>query len=58
MSEAVTHLSQAILPGFIRRDSGTLINIGSVLSFFTYPFSTSYSASKAHVLLLHDWAAR
>jgi short-subunit dehydrogenase len=48
---SVTYLSQAILPGFIKRNSGTLINIGSVLSFFAYPFSTSYSASKAHVLL-------
>ena len=36
---SVTHLSQAILPGFIKRNGGTLINIGSVLSFFTYPFS-------------------
>ena len=50
-ARSVTYLSQAILPGFITRNSGTLINIGSVLSFFAYPFSTSYSASKAHVLL-------
>jgi hypothetical protein len=50
-ARAVTHLSQAILPGFVKRDSGTLINIGSVLSFFAYPFSSSYSASKAHVWL-------
>jgi short-subunit dehydrogenase len=57
-ARSVTYLSQAVLPGFIKRNSGTLINIGSVLSFFAYPFSTSYSASKAHVLLytigLHD----
>jgi hypothetical protein len=50
-ARSVTYLSQAILPGFIKRNSGTLINLGSVLSFFAYPFSTSYSASKAHVLL-------
>jgi short-subunit dehydrogenase len=50
-ARAVTHLSQAILPGFVKRDSGTLINIGSVLSFFAHPFSSSYSASKAHVWL-------
>ena len=50
-TRSVTYLSQAILPGFIKRNSGTLINLGSVLSFFAYPFSTSYSASKAHVLL-------
>lgn len=50
-ARAVTHLSQAILPGFVNRNSGTLINIGSVLSFFALPFSTSYSATKAHVML-------
>ncbi len=50
-ARAVTHLSQAILPGFVRRNSGTLINLGSVLSFFALPFSTSYSATKAHVML-------
>jgi len=50
-ARSVTYLSQAVLPGFIKRDSGTLINISSVLSFFAYPFSTSYSGSKAHVLL-------
>ena len=48
---SVTHLSQAILPGFIKRNSGTLINIASVVAFFTLPISSSYSASKAHVLL-------
>ena len=48
---SVTHLSQAILPGFIKRNSGTLINVASVVAFFTVPISSSYSASKAHVLL-------
>jgi len=48
---SVTHLSHAILPGFIKRNSGTLINIASVVAFFTLPISSSYSASKAHVLL-------
>lgn len=49
--KAVTYLSQAVLPGFVKRDAGTLINLGSVLSFFALPFSTSYSATKAHVML-------
>lgn len=40
-----------MLPGFVKRDRGTLINIGSVLSFFALPISTSYSATKAHVML-------
>ena len=40
-----------MLTGFVKRDRGTLINIGSVLSFFAIPISTSYSATKAHVML-------
>jgi uncharacterized protein len=50
-ARAVTDLSLAVLPGFVKRNSGTLINIGSVLSFFAIPISTSYSATKAHVML-------
>jgi len=50
-AKAVTYLSQAILPRFIERNSGTIINIGSVLSFYALTFSTAYSASKAHVML-------
>jgi uncharacterized protein len=50
-AKSVTHLSLAVLPGFVKRNSGTLINIGSVLSFFAVPISTSYSATKAHVML-------
>ena len=50
-AKAVTHLSLAVLPNFVKRNSGTLINLGSVLSFFALPISTSYSATKAHVML-------
>ncbi|MDR3615957.1 MAG: SDR family oxidoreductase [Candidatus Obscuribacterales bacterium] len=50
-AKAVSYLSLALLPAFLKRNSGTLINIGSVLSFFALPFSTSYSATKAHVML-------
>jgi short-subunit dehydrogenase len=50
-AKSVTHLSLAILPNFVKRNGGTLINIGSVLSFFALPISTSYSATKAHVML-------
>jgi short-subunit dehydrogenase len=32
-ARAVSHLSRAVLPEFIKRDAGTIINIGSVLSF-------------------------
>jgi short-subunit dehydrogenase len=50
-AKSVTHLSLAVLPGFVKRNSGTLINVGSVLSFFAIPIRTSYSATKAHVML-------
>jgi hypothetical protein len=50
-AKSVTHLSLVVLPNFVKRNSGTLINIGSVLSFFALPISTSYSATKAHVML-------
>lgn len=50
-AKSVTHLSLAVLPNFVKRNGGALINIGSVLSFFALPISTSYSATKAHVML-------
>jgi hypothetical protein len=50
-AKSVTHLSLAVLPNFVKRNSGTLVNVGSVLSFFATPISTSYSAAKAHVML-------
>jgi uncharacterized protein len=43
-AKAVTHQSLAVLPGFVKRDRGTLINVGSSLSFFARLISTSYSA--------------
>jgi uncharacterized protein len=49
--EAVSELTLAVLPGFTKRNQGTIINIGSVLSFFALPVSASYSATKAHIAL-------
>lgn len=46
---ALVRLSLAILPKFIERNRGTLINIGSVLGFFTLPISTLYSGTKFYV---------
>jgi short-subunit dehydrogenase len=48
---SLTHLSLAVLPGFLKRNQGTIINIGSVLSFFIFPGSTAYSGTKAQVML-------
>jgi short-subunit dehydrogenase len=50
-ARAVSHLSLAVLPEFVRKNAGTIINIGSVLSFSALPVCTSYSATKAHVML-------
>lgn len=47
--DAVARLSQAILPGFLARNKGTLINIGSVLAYFTLPVSGVYSGTKGYV---------
>lgn len=46
---ALVRLSRAILPKFKARDNGTLINIGSVLGFFTMPISSVYSGTKGYV---------
>jgi len=50
-ARAVSHLSLAVLPAFLRKNAGTIINIGSVLSFSALPVSASHSATKAHVML-------
>ena len=50
-ARAVSHLSLAVLPEFLRKNAGTIINIGSVLSFYALPVGSSYSAIKAHVML-------
>ena len=47
---ALTRLSLAILPAFVRRDHGTIVNIASVLSLHTLPISAVYSATKGYVL--------
>jgi 3-hydroxy acid dehydrogenase/malonic semialdehyde reductase len=43
---AVTH---ALLPGMIARDSGLIINVGSVASDTPYPGGNVYGATKAFV---------
>lgn len=48
---ALTHLSRAALPGFIARNHGTIVNIGSVMAFNAFPITSAYSGSKAYVLL-------
>ena len=47
---SLTRLSAALLPRFIARNRGAIINIGSVLGFHTLPTSGIYSATKAYVM--------
>jgi len=39
-----------VLPSFRERDLGTIVNIGSSLSFYTPPNTGVYSATKAYVM--------
>ncbi|MEH2588167.1 SDR family NAD(P)-dependent oxidoreductase [Bradyrhizobium sp. AZCC 1721] len=47
---ALTRLTQAVLPGFLRRNSGTIINIASMIAVMPTPSGAGYSGSKAYVL--------
>lgn len=47
---ALTELTHLLLPGMVKRQSGRIMNVGSVASFFPGPMMSSYFASKAYVL--------
>jgi hypothetical protein len=47
---ALTRLTLAVLPGFKRRNQGSIINIGSVLGLNSLPVSSVYSGTKGYVL--------
>lgn len=47
---ALTRLTQAVVPPFIRRNEGVIINIASVLAIHALPISAVYSGTKAFVL--------
>jgi short-subunit dehydrogenase len=47
---ALTKLTVAVLPGFKKRNAGTIINMGSVLGFHSLPISSIYSGTKGFVL--------
>lgn len=47
---ALTRLTVAVLPGFKKRNAGTIINMGSVLGFHSLPISSIYSGTKGYVL--------
>jgi short-subunit dehydrogenase len=47
---ALTRLTHAVLPGFVARNKGVIINIASVMGIHALPISSVYSGSKAFVL--------
>lgn len=48
--EAPVQLSKAVIPEFIRRGYGTLINIGSSAGYQPLPYMSVYAASKAFII--------
>jgi uncharacterized protein len=47
---ALTRLTHALLPGFLARGAGSIVNIASVLAFHPWPEFGVYNASKAYVV--------
>lgn len=47
---ALTRLTQAVLPAFVSRNEGVIVNIASVLAIHSLPVSSVYSGTKAFVL--------
>lgn len=47
---APTRLSRAVLPRFVEKNEGTIINIASVMAFHTLPLTTLYGATKSYIL--------
>lgn len=47
---ALTRLTQAALPRFLARNTGTIINVASVLSVHSWEASSVYSGTKSYVL--------
>ena len=47
---ALTRLTQAVLPAFLARNAGVIVNIASALAVHTLPISSVYSGTKSFVL--------
>ncbi|KKB13693.1 AraC family transcriptional regulator [Devosia geojensis] len=47
---ALTRLTRAVLPGFVARNEGAVVNIASALALHSLPLVSIYSGTKAYVL--------
>ena len=47
---ALARLSHAVLPGFLERNKGTLVNVGSVVGFHAFTNASVYGGTKSFVL--------
>ena len=47
---APTRLVRAVLPAFLQRNSGAIINVASVMALHALPITTLYSATKSYLL--------
>jgi 3-hydroxy acid dehydrogenase / malonic semialdehyde reductase len=45
----LVHVTRAVLPGMVERNSGTIVNLGSIAGEFPYPGGNVYGATKAFV---------
>ncbi len=50
--KGLLYVTKAILPGMVKRKSGTIVNIASIAGHETYPGGNVYCATKAFVLQL------
>ncbi|NGZ86926.1 SDR family NAD(P)-dependent oxidoreductase [Duganella aceris] len=48
---ALTRLTETVLPAFVARNEGTIINVASVLAVKSWAMSSVYSGTKAYVLM-------
>jgi short-subunit dehydrogenase len=46
----VTHLTQRVLPGMLKRRTGTIVNNASISGYAYFPAASTYAASKAGVV--------
>jgi uncharacterized protein len=49
-AKAATHLSRTVLARFKANDHGTIVNIGSMLSFFFLSINCAYSGTKGYLM--------